>query len=78
MIVKPKTAFLAAGPETIKVQPGPDWPDNVIIECEVVAPRSAVGRTVYVLMPQVQLPAVLKTIRDTAIEARSKGEGGSS
>ena len=75
MIVKPKTAFLAAGPETIRVQPGPDWPDNVMIECEVVAPQSAVGRTVYVLMPQAQRPAILKAIRDTAIAARGKAEG---
>jgi hypothetical protein len=75
MIVKPKTAFLAAGPETIKVLPGPDWPDSVMIECEVVAPQSAAGRTVHVLMPQAQIPAILKAIRDTAIAARSKGEG---
>jgi hypothetical protein len=65
VIVKPKDG----------VPRGGTWPDNVMIECEVVAPRSAVGRTVYVLTPQAQLPAILKAVRDTAIVARSKGEG---
>jgi hypothetical protein len=75
MIAQPRRAFLAAGPETIKIMPS-DWPAELVIECEITSPKSMAGRTVYLRVPAEQIPAVLKVARDTAIKARSKPLGG--
>lgn len=71
MIVQPKPAYFRADPATIKVIPGENWPAELFIECEVTSPPSMKGRTVYLRLPQEQIPAVLKAARSTAIKARS-------
>lgn len=45
---------------------------QVGIECEVVGPTSAVGRTVYVLIPAEQVLAVLKLCKRAAAEQRAR------
>jgi hypothetical protein len=70
MMAQPRRAYLAADPETIKVLPSDTG--ELVIECEIVGPKSMTGRTVYVRVPSEQLPAVLKAARRTAIQARSR------
>lgn len=67
MIVVPRTAFLAAGPDTIKVVLSELG--ELVLECEATSPRSAKGRAVYVRVPAEQVPALLKAARSTAIAA---------
>jgi hypothetical protein len=76
MIVQPKTAYFRASADTIKVVPS-DWPAELFIECEAISPPSSAGRTVYLKVPAEQIPALLKTARDTAIAARNEPLGGS-
>ncbi len=71
MIVQPKTAYFRAPPETIKIVPS-DWPDELFIECAVTEPPSMAGRTAYLRVPAVQIQALLKATRTTAIQARSR------
>lgn len=69
MIVQPKPAYFRGPPESIKMLPSAE---DLYIECEVTSPGSWKGRTVYVRIPREQMPAILKTARDSAIRARSK------
>jgi hypothetical protein len=70
MIVQPKRASLAAGPDTIKLMPSA--PGDLALECVVTGPTSAAGRTVYLHVPADQVPALLKVARWAAVKVRSQ------
>jgi hypothetical protein len=72
MMVQPPAAYLGATPDTLKILPGPRG--ELYIECEVVAPRSARGRTVDLRVPVGQIPALLKAARSAAISVRNQPE----
>lgn len=70
MFVQPKPAYFRAPPETVLVVPSDT--KELVLECEVISPPSAIGRTVYLKVSSEQLPAVLKAARDAAILERSQ------
>jgi hypothetical protein len=74
MIIQPKREFLAAPEHTLKYGPG-EHPGDMIIECVATSPTSAVGRTVYLHVPAVQVEAVRKAARHAGIVVRSHAEG---
>jgi len=43
-----------------------------VMECVVTSPPSSAGRTVYVVLSDEDVTAVLLSLRESAIQARSK------
>jgi hypothetical protein len=75
VIVQPKRPYLAAPPEAVLMLPGLDH--GMMIECEVIAPPSAAGRTVFVHVPPEQVLGILRAARDVAAWQRSTPESSS-
>jgi hypothetical protein len=69
MKIRPKRYAVLDGLRMIHGPGGSEGPRRVV-ECEVVAPPSSEGRTVYLMLDDADVVDLLLDLRDAAVEAR--------